>query len=59
MSQLSKSSLCKWKKKDMSNHFDMLSELVNRPAYLCVKCGRAANKKRNLCKAKSITIAED
>ena len=41
--------LCKLKqelKKDIPSYI----LLVNQPRYICTQCGRAANKKKNLCK---------
>ena len=41
-------TLCKLKKelkKDMKTY----TLLVNQPNFVCTKCGRVANKKKNLC----------
>ncbi len=43
--------LCDLAKKDLSKKdLDSYRELVNGPRYLCKKCGRLANRKKNLCK---------
>jgi hypothetical protein len=40
--------LCKLKKK-LTQDFDTYVLLVHEPRFVCAKCGRAANKKKNLC----------
>ena len=45
--------ICKLKKQ-LKRDFDEIAALVDRPAFLCVKCGRAANDKRRLCKGKKM-----
>ena len=50
MAKLKGKSLCKLVgdkilKKDPGTY----KKLVERPAFLCLKCGRAANQKKNLC----------
>ena len=47
-------NLCKWKKKDIEKHFDVLSEVVSDPEYICAKCARVSGKKKNLCNPKKI-----
>lgn len=32
-----------------------IAPLVVDPRFLCVRCGRAAHKKRNLCKGEKLT----
>ena len=34
--------------------FKQVHELVGSPKFICAKCGRAAEKKRNLCKARKL-----
>ncbi len=42
--------LCKWKKEQYVRDLDKLKEAVGQPRYVCEKCGRAAEKKKWLCK---------
>jgi hypothetical protein len=43
--------LCKLVKSGfMDEHFSEYQDLVNPPAYICKKCGRAAADKKSLCK---------
>lgn len=46
--------LCDWTKKDLRERFNELSELVAKPRYACLKCGRAAARKALLCKPKTL-----
>ncbi|MBD3343809.1 MAG: hypothetical protein GF401_01950 [Chitinivibrionales bacterium] len=46
--------LCKWKKKDIADHFSTLTEIVGAPRYICGKCARAATTKKCLCKPEKI-----
>ncbi len=46
----SKKKLCKWKKSDIEKDSKELKDIVRSPGYVCMKCGRAAEKKGNLCK---------
>lgn len=34
--------------------FSQVHEMVGNPKFICAKCGRAAEKKRNLCKARKL-----
>jgi hypothetical protein len=45
--------LCKLKK-NLSKQFEEIAALVDRPRFLCIECGRAANEKRRLCEPKRI-----
>ncbi len=46
-----KQKLCRIVKKDyLKKHFNEYEALVLNPAYICGKCGRASNDKKNLCK---------
>jgi hypothetical protein len=42
--------LCRLDKKEIEENIDALAELVSRPKYICLKCGRVCRKKGNLCK---------
>ena len=46
-------SLCKLKK-SCKKEFGSYVALVNKPRHVCTKCGRAANKKKYLCKPRKI-----
>lgn len=45
--------LCKLKK-ELKQDFKSYMLLVNQPCFVCTKCGRAANKKKNLCAPKPL-----
>ncbi len=49
-----KKSICKLSKSDLRDKLDDLMNAVSKPEFLCSKCGRVANKKRNLCKSISL-----
>jgi hypothetical protein len=49
-----KKAICKLSKSDLRDRLKDLAKIVSEPQYLCAKCGRAANSKRNLCKGVSI-----
>jgi len=42
--------LCKWKSGDYVKLRALLEEIVVEPRFVCTKCGRAANRKKRLCK---------
>lgn len=46
--------LCSWKPKRIRKRQDELVELIADPTHFCAKCGRAANRKRVLCKPKPL-----
>lgn len=48
--RMSSKKLCKWSKKRIEKHMSELREQLETPAYVCVKCARAANEKKLLCK---------
>lgn len=45
--------LCK-QKKTLKSDFAGYVLLVQQPRFVCLKCGRAANKKKNLCNPQKI-----
>jgi hypothetical protein len=45
-----KKLLCKWKKDDIDKKFDKFSAIVRNPEFVCIKCGRVADKKKWLHK---------
>jgi hypothetical protein len=48
-------TLCKLQKKlDDKNALEEYIKLVNDGKYLCKKCGRVSNLKKNLCKGTSL-----
>ena len=42
--------LCKWKQDDIKKNFDDFSDIVRKPKFVCIKCGRVAGKKKWLHK---------
>ena len=50
--------ICHWTKSQLENHFALLAKIVAEPTYVCTKCGRAANGKKWLCKAKKLPREE-
>lgn len=46
-------TLCKLKK-ELKQDLKSYTILVNQPCFVCTKCGRVANKKKNLCQAKKM-----
>ena len=50
-----KGPLCKLARTDfIEKNFKEYAALVHKPAYICKKCGRAANDKKLLCKPVSM-----
>ncbi len=50
-----KKKLCKLSdKKFPEKKFETYAALVGSPGFICAKCGRAAESKKNLCKPKEI-----
>lgn len=54
MGDLKIDTLCDLSKKDLEKHLNKIIKFVDDPKYICVKCGRVANKKSLLCKEKKI-----
>jgi hypothetical protein len=46
--------LCDLSDKLLPDEFKAYAKLVKKPRYICRKCGRAARKKKNLCKPQKI-----
>lgn len=46
-------TICDWSKKDIEKNPEKLWEITKNPTFYCRKCGRVANTKKALCKAKS------
>ena len=42
--------LCKWKSAEYTRRKEALGEIVRESRFVCGKCGRAANRKKWLCK---------
>lgn len=42
--------LCKWKSESYASQRDELMAIVDDARFVCLKCGRAANRKKWLCK---------
>lgn len=45
-------TICDFSKKELEKEPSILLELVRDPQFYCRKCGRVANTKKVLCKAK-------
>jgi hypothetical protein len=48
--RMTMSELCQWDKDDYERKLDKLMKIVENPQFVCSKCGRAANRKKYLCK---------
>ncbi len=56
MKDYSKKTLCKLIKKDfIKDNIADYSSLVKDAVYVCMKCGRVAKDKKNLCKPQKIS----
>lgn len=55
MKDISKEKMCKLCKKDApKDNFEEYAKVVGEAKFICTKCGRAADNKSNLCKAKKV-----
>lgn len=45
-------TICDWSKKELEEQPDKLFAITRDPKFYCRKCGRVANIKKALCKAK-------
>jgi hypothetical protein len=43
-------ALCKWKTEAYAKNLAALRAIVAQPGHVCLKCGRAADRKKWLCK---------
>ena len=43
-------TICKWKKNEIEENLPELVKMVGNPKFICGNCGRAAAKKKWLCK---------
>lgn len=46
--------LCKWKRAEYREQKKLLRQIVSRPRYVCLRCGRVADKKKLLCEPESL-----
>jgi hypothetical protein len=46
-----KEPMCKLKKEVLKEDLNKYLTFIDKPRYLCKKCGRVANNKINICKA--------
>ena len=51
-------TICDWSKKDLEEKSDQLLAITREPTFYCRKCGRVANTKKVLCKAKDFGKTE-
>jgi len=49
-------TFCKWSPKQIEKNFDLLTELLEDPTYVCKKCARVSNSKKALCKPVSLPV---
>jgi len=45
-------TICEWSKKELEEQPERLFAITRDPKFYCRKCGRVANTKKALCKAK-------
>ena len=46
-------TICDWSRKDLEKNASKLWRITRDPIFFCRKCGRVANTKKVLCKAKN------
>lgn len=51
---MAKKSLCQWDSKKIIEKKEKYVEKVSEPKFLCVRCGRVAKLKQNLCKPENL-----
>ncbi len=49
-------TFCKWTPKQIQKNFDLLTELLEEPRYVCKKCARSSNNKKALCKPAKLPV---
>ncbi len=49
-----KTKLCKHPSKSIDKDFNGYCQRICNPKFICIKCGRAANKKSDICKPEVI-----
>ncbi len=49
--------LCKWKSEVYAREFATLVDAVSEPRFVCLKCGRAARRKKWLCRPEKLSAA--
>jgi hypothetical protein len=47
-------TICEWSQDDIAKDFGKLKKMVQNPQFVCKNCGRAAEKKKWLCKPKRL-----
>jgi hypothetical protein len=52
-------TICDWSRKDLEKKASKLRALTESPCFYCRKCGRVADTKKALCKAKGFEIEEN
>jgi hypothetical protein len=46
--------LCKWKRAEYREQKKLLHQIVAKPKYVCLRCGRVADKKKWLCEPEAL-----
>ena len=49
-------SLCDLNKKEIENDIENIMAMVNKPKFVCLKCARAVNEKKFVCKPVKIKV---
>jgi len=47
--------MCKWTRKKLKKDLSSFSDAVDEPRYVCTKCIRVANSKKQLCTPEALT----
>lgn len=51
-------TICDWSRKDLEKNAEKLWKITRDPVYFCGKCGRVANTKKALCKARDFEVGK-